>query len=114
VVVLVWAALVWTLHRAAPDAQTCTLKRVTGVPCPTCGLTRGVTTILRDGDVPKGISYNPLVMTLGLAAILVLALRLLLGRTPRLEMSRRERAIVLWSLVVLLLANWAYVIAFVG
>jgi len=33
-------------------------KRVTGVPCPSCGTTRSVLSILK-GDVLEGILWNP-------------------------------------------------------
>jgi hypothetical protein len=112
-IVVVWLGLVWVTHRYAPGTTLCPLKRTTGVACPTCGLTRGVTTML-DGDVAGGLRYNPLVLAAGLVFLAVLAGRLLLARTPRLELSTREKRVTWAALLVLLLANWAYVIVYVG
>lgn len=112
-IVVVWLGLVWVSHRYAPDVTLCHFKRITGVACPTCGLTRGVTTMLH-GDVAGGLRYNPFVLGAGLVLLAVLAARLLLARLPRLEFSAKEKRIAWVALIVLLLANWAYVIVWVG
>jgi hypothetical protein len=112
-IVVVWLGLVWVTHRHAPGTTLCHFKRVTGVACPTCGLTRGVTTMLH-GDVAGGLRYNPLVLAAGLVFLAALAGRLLLARTPRLELSATEKRITWGALLVLFFANWAYVIVYVG
>ncbi|MHC4549607.1 MAG: DUF2752 domain-containing protein [Planctomycetota bacterium] len=112
-IVIVWLALVWVTYRLAPGVTTCHFKLATGVACPTCGLTRGVTTML-DGDIVGGLAYNPLVLGAGLVFLALLAGRLLCGRLLRLDLSRAERWITLAALAVLFLANWAYVIVCVG
>jgi len=53
--------LVLTYHRAfslALGPGVCLFKRVTGVPCPSCGTTRSVLSILK-GDILEGILWNP-------------------------------------------------------
>ncbi len=112
-IVVVWLGLVWVTHRWASGTTLCHFKRVTGVACPTCGMTRGVTTML-DGDVAGGLRYNPFVLGVGLVFLAVMAGRLLLARTPRLELSTKEKRILWGALLVLFLANWAYVIVYVG
>ena len=112
-IVVVWLGLVWVTHRWAPDTTLCHFKRVAGVACPTCGLTRGVTTML-DGDVAGGLRYNPFVLGVGLVFLAVMAVRLLLARTPRLELSVTEKRIAWGALAALFFANWAYVIVCVG
>lgn len=112
-IVVVWLGLVWVTHRYAPGTTLCHFKRVTGRACPTCGLTRGVTTML-DGDFLGGLRYNPFLLGLGLVFLLVLAGRLVLARTPRLELSVGEKRITWAALIVAFFLNWAYVIVYVG
>lgn len=41
------------------DASICFIKNVTDIPCPSCGSTRSVISLLK-GDFWKAIQYNPL------------------------------------------------------
>jgi hypothetical protein len=53
--------LILTYYRAfslALEPGVCLFKRVTGVPCPSCGTTRSVLSILK-GDILEGILWNP-------------------------------------------------------
>jgi len=102
---VLWLLLVGLAQRLAPGAVLCTFKRLTGVPCAGCGLTRGVTAIAK-GDVARGLAYNPLLLTALLLFLLLAALRLVAGLSPRVRLTRA------WLLVAILLlaANWAYVI----
>jgi len=50
----------------------------------------------------------------GLFFLAVLAARLLVARTPRLELSATEKRITWGALIVLFIANWVYVIVYVG
>jgi hypothetical protein len=94
-------------------AQLCLLKRLTGCPCPTCGFTRGTLALLQ-GHPVQGWLYNPLLFsTLGLLGV-VLAVRLLLGRSLQVHLTRRERIVAWLMAVLLLIANWLYVIRYVG
>jgi hypothetical protein len=91
----------------------CTFKRLTGHPCMTCGSTRALGRLIV-GDVPGALRVNPLstVAMLGLVAFVPVDLALLArGRSLVLDTSPRERR---WLFVVgglLLLVNWAYLIA---
>ena len=108
-IVLVWLASVELIVLFAPGATMCNFKRWTGVPCPTCGMTRGVTSVAR-GDVAAGFAYNPLFLTVTLGFLLLLAARLLFRQTLRLRASSNERR-ALWGLGILLVAlNWTYLI----
>ncbi len=93
--------------------QLCLFKRLTGIACPTCGFTRGALNLLQ-GRIVEAWLYNPLLYsTLALFAGFVL-LRLVFGRAIRIDMSRTERMIVWILAFVLFIANWAYVIVYVG
>jgi hypothetical protein len=115
--VLAWSilgvALVWLSTHFHHPVQLCLIKRLTGIPCPTCGFTRGALALL-NGKFIQAWSYNPLLyLVLGLffAAIVI---RILSARSLRINLTNTER-LVAWILgVVLFFANWIYVILFVG
>jgi hypothetical protein len=56
----------------------CPLRRTTGVPCPLCGMTTGVTALAR-GDLVGAVAANPLAPVLVLVVLLAWAV-LLAGR----------------------------------
>ncbi len=100
-------------HYYRQPVDLCPFRRITGMPCPTCGMTRGVLALGR-GDLLGALSFNPMAM----AALLLGAgwglLRLIFARQPRLRLSKTVRRIALATLAFLLLANWFYVIQHVG
>ena len=99
--------------RAGRHVVTCPLKRLTGVPCPTCGATRGAMRLAR-GEVFGALSCNPLLFAVLSILVILLSIRLISARTLRLAMTRAERRVAWAVCTILLLANWAYVIRFVG
>lgn len=116
-VVLLWLALGATAfvlaRRAGLDVPACMFRRITGVPCPTCGFTRGALCILR-GQVLAGWLHNPFLFSLlGFGAAVTL-LRAAAGRAVRWKLTPTERSVALAMLAALFLANWAYVIVCVG
>jgi hypothetical protein len=78
----------------------CPLRLATGIPCPLCGMTRGVTAVVH-GSVGKAFELNPASVALVLLAVVLLV-------TPRLP--RRVR-VPLWVLVAVLGAMWAFQLA---
>jgi hypothetical protein len=74
----------------------CPLRAITGVPCPFCGMTRGITDAVR-GHVASAVSLNPGSVLLVLAAIaLVVAWR------------RRTVTFPAWLPYALVAALWAF------
>ena len=64
--------LIMTYYRTfslALEPGVCLVKRVTGVPCPSCGTTRSVLSILK-GDILEGMHWNPF----GIIIILILVI----------------------------------------
>ncbi len=108
-IVLVWLAAVELTVLFAPDATMCNFKRWTGVPCPTCGITRGVTSVAR-GEVAAGFAYNPLFLSVTLGFLLLLAARVAFKRTLRLDIDARERRTLWWVGLFLIAVNWTYLI----
>ena len=91
----------------------CPLRRFLGIPCPTCGTTRGVFALLR-GDVLEALRMQPLMVPV----VMVLGgvwwcnrARELFGRPPwggvRVPPALRRPLLVLF--LVLAVANWGWV-----
>ena len=74
----------------------CPLRTVTGVPCPFCGMTRGVTALVH-GQLSSAFSYNP-------GAFLVVAMAIVLLVAWRWQRVR----IPVWAVFVFFAALWAF------
>jgi len=117
----VWAAILvgcWLLlvlagvlleRQGAPELETCLLHRLTGHPCPTCGSTRVVLGLVH-GAWLEALRFNPLVTVGLLSGSIWLGIRLVLSRTPGLELSSGERLGLLLAGLSALLLNWAWVL----
>ena len=112
-VVLVWIGgilLTSSAFAGADDAaSSCTLRRLTGVPCPGCGGTRGVRSIA-DGRPQDAFALNPglfFLLTLWLA---LFVRRLVTGTRIAVRFTPRGRRIAWVVAVVLFALWWGYVI----
>ena len=87
----------------------CPLKRLTGLPCPTCGSTRAVVCALR-GDFAGAFAFQPLVMTAVVAAGPMALVAWLSPHAKRLlrGVACHPLTWVVGGLAVA--ANWVYVI----
>ena len=101
---------------ATPGIQLprCAFKTITGLPCPTCGLTRTIIALSR-GDVGRAVFMNPLAAIVCAAGLLyllyaaaVLALRLPRFRPTVSAVGARRLRI---GAVVLIATNWVWLIA---
>ncbi len=93
----------------------CPFRAVTGYPCLTCGATRCAIAISH-GHLLTAWSWNPLafVALCGVALFDLYAAAVLLTRGPRLHVidwTRAEKNVVRVAVVVLIVANWAYLVA---
>lgn len=116
-IVCIWAATGWSAvllaeHLDRP-VELCLFKHITGVPCPTCGFTRGCVQMMHGGII-RGWLYNPLLfIALGVFMFAVGA-RVLFGRTICVQLSARSRMIAWILIATVFAANWVYVILYVG
>ncbi|MFH1502434.1 MAG: DUF2752 domain-containing protein [Candidatus Eisenbacteria bacterium] len=101
------------LGRQHAGPVTCPFRVVTGLPCPTCGLTRTAGHLLR-GELAAAFGTNPLdAATMLFAAPLMVGMWAAnrLGRWAlRVELSRGERTWVWLVTGAALAANWLYVL----
>lgn len=112
-VVAGWLSVVGAVHVIARETgravTLCPLKRLTGVPCPTCGLTRGVDCLLH-GDLLAGWLMNPLALTVLGAWLCVLLFRAASGRRIVISSGRGEKIIAICLAAALVLGNWCYLV----
>jgi hypothetical protein len=96
---------------AAPFVPPCAMRVLTGLPCPGCGTTRAVTSLLH-GRVLAALALNPLAAAAGLVFTIG-------GLVAPLWVARGARVPVLprplpasWRVAApaVLAANWAYLI----
>lgn len=91
----------------------CPFLTLTGLPCPTCGISRALVGFAR-GDLAGAFSYHPLAVlgTAGAIAFGLWACGSLLApsrfRLPRLE--GRRQVVLARGLAIALLVNWAYLL----
>jgi hypothetical protein len=82
----------------------CPFRRLTGLPCPACGLTRSWVD-LSHGDLAGAVAHHAFgpVLVVGLVALVVLVVRARLDARPAPEMERLART----PLVLTVGAVWA-------
>jgi hypothetical protein len=92
----------------------CLFKLATGLPCPTCGITRAVMAMTRL-DFAAALAMNPLAVAGALAGALYLvyAATVLAWRLPRFRPRLEPRDLVRARVAVLVAvsANWCYLVA---
>lgn len=100
----------WPVH-----PMPCSFKTLTGLPCVSCGGTRAFEALAR-GELKAAFAFNPLASfsVFFVAGWLVVntlrSRRTLPPRTPR----QQKRRNIIWvsSVVILLLANWIYLVLY--
>ncbi|MDD5199364.1 MAG: DUF2752 domain-containing protein [Terrimicrobiaceae bacterium] len=104
--------LAW-VHFALPTPR-CLFHTVTGLPCPTCGGTRCIRSLIA-GDFGTALAWNPMVFLLVLAAGVygMYAAAVTVLRWPRIRFRRlsvaQARAVRI-GVALAVAANWIYLI----
>ena len=116
-IIVLWLTLVGVAtlinFKLSNYIDLCLFKRFTGYPCPTCGTTRGIISLLH-GKFIEAWEYNPLVFSIGIIVIIDLLFKFIFARTIKISFKKRGRKIAWLSAIVLFLANWVYVILCIG
>jgi hypothetical protein len=100
----------WALARfdALPHVQLCMFQRLTGTPCPGCGMTRSILR-LSLGDLVGSLRMHPLGVVLAglvVAAIVGTAVGLVRGDDPPARFLERRGVALVGALVVAFLLQW--------
>jgi hypothetical protein len=98
------------LSRATGLGLPCPLRTLTGIPCPTCGMTTAATR-LAAGDLHAALLANPFVLVLaGLTVFMAVLLPLrqlgLVGPPAQWSEARRRQAY--WATGLLAAASWVF------
>jgi hypothetical protein len=97
-----------------PGPKMCGMRLLVGLPCVSCGMTRGGALCLR-GHPIEASTYNPLtipVFLLFLGLGIKWAYECLTGTFLRIIWDRRWARAFFLLLVLIVLANWAYMITY--
>jgi hypothetical protein len=93
----------------------CGLRTLTGIPCLGCGGTRCVKALAR-GDIATAFFFNPLVALAVLGVFVWLVAALIRSRLPASHRSLERKPIpmpwIIAGVVLLVAANWTYLILF--
>ena len=92
----------------------CPFHTLTGLPCPTCGMTRGLSCLLH-GNLNAALLFNPLLMVVlfGMTLYLFYCVVVVSARMPRLRwepLSKITTLAVRVGVVALIAGNWIYLI----
>lgn len=108
---LLTGALISVLHLSG--ARICLFRRLTGLPCLTCGTSRAFAALLR-GDLTGAFAIQPLAVSAAAAvcaAALIQTWCMWRRKTVlTLRFDRRERLALVIVAVLLLIANWAWLV----
>ena len=90
----------------------CWFRAITGINCPTCGLSRSMVSLLQ-GRLLQSLAYNPFMLIFTLFIFLQQTSTVTLKRRLSIQSSAKERMLLGILLLLLFLGNWAYVILYV-
>lgn len=93
--------------------SVCSFKLLTGLPCPTCGSTRALGRLFAR-DLAGALAVNPLATLLAFAVVPWAVADLLLlprGRSLGVRVSPAAARALRMAVVLLVLANWIYLLA---
>lgn len=102
----------WAVETGQINLGICSLKMMAGIPCLSCGSTRG-TIELFHGNVLGALAYQPMMMTIYLSVMvwgIVSLVSFYRGKRVVLGLSRGENWAFRIAIVTIPLVNWAYLI----
>lgn len=110
---------VWILLSAnyitSHETSVCLLKNITGIPCPSCGSTRSVLSLVH-GNMVDALYWNPfgfIIMTILIITPLWIIYDIILKRDSLLRLYRTieiqmQKKIVYFPAITLVVMNWVW------
>jgi hypothetical protein len=104
-----------SINAVTKSAEVCLIKHVTNIPCPSCGSTRSVMSLIK-GDFIGALSLNPigyliafimLVTPIWMLTDIIMRRNTLLNLYQRTETYLRKPIIAI-PLILLLIINWIW------
>jgi len=115
-IIVLWLSLVGVAaiinYKLSNFVDLCLFKRFTGYPCPTCGTTRGIISLLH-GQYINAWLYNPLVFSIGIIVVIDLVIKFIFAKRFKISLVKKEKKIAWLFAFLIFLANWAYVIYYI-
>lgn len=99
----------YAVFAGAAAPSLCTLRRVTGYACPTCGTTRMVLAVL-DFRIADAFLHNPLMFLLCVVSIVLLTFRFATARRIVWITSTVSRRVFIAVMLLAFVANWVYLL----
>ncbi len=87
----------------------CFFRRLTGLSCPTCGLSRSMLSLSR-GHLIEAISYNPFMLVLTVVIFIYLATEILFKISISIKATKKQYRVISITLTLLFLVNWAFIL----
>lgn len=91
--------------------RLCWFQTLTGINCPTCGLSRAFLALFR-GEIGLALSLNPFMLLFSIGVFIQLFATVVFRRRLALEATTGERRGLLYAFLVVFLLNWAWVACF--
>ena len=117
IIVFVWLAFVclatYINFKLDKFVDLCLFKRMTGYPCPTCGTTRGVLSLMQ-GKFLEAWLFNPMVFIIALFIFFNLLFKFIFAKKIKISFTKKEKKIAWLIAAILFFANWAYIIFYIG
>ena len=108
------SAAAWILLFPGARLLVCPFHALTGLPCPTCGTTRALAALCT-GRLAASLAWNPLAAAAAVSCFLAgaasTARRVAGLEALNLETTPKERVAARVAAVLLVGANWAYLVA---
>ena len=113
-VTLLFGVMTYFLYPYLPaHVKICYFHEITGIPCPTCGVTRSGLALFA-GDLKTAFLSNPLFYILGLVMVTWMIASLLFEVLPKkrfhFELAGWEKAFLRILFITAVLVNWYYLI----
>ena len=113
VVGLLWlsfvAITVYLSINTGKNVELCLFKKITHIPCPTCGITRSCMSIFK-GNFLTAFLYNPLIFLAGFIFFIIAIIKVLFAKSLKINLTKKEKKIIWVILTILFIVNWVYVI----